>query len=398
MAKTISLRKYGALFELPFLDRDWLNYNLGGGYGNVYKERRQCGSLSNNGRVLNATLDQNSSRLLHRSLTNFKKHKWNKCSSLYLGILIFCGPLFKHKINYVPMEQNKLQVKIRKCLGSLEFPDWAKAKLEEIWDSKPDFLEYLEWLYENMPKLNFDLETAKTVYLLQGDLAIFGILGQIYTVYHQNQKVNIKLIPDVPVEAVPRVSDFVSGVFFPVVVTKFSNKFHWEDNDNGTFLIDEHGSVIDCVRSGDYTCANDPLFNRLGFVYRDARIGCPWRICWNWGEIVDAVGYFGGDVLVRGLSESFIHNDWHRFGVNGLLMVRCGRGRICGSGYSHQGKNTKYTKARTTNFDGSGVVAVNLLKEKVDVEGEGRVLYSNYELLDWFELGELCLEAIEENQ
>lgn len=385
----INLEKYSKIIEQPYLKRNWAGYNLGSGYGRVYGKRKKNDN-KNFGRVINTCPNLNIGRHLYSSLNQFKKNNWYDISSFFIGIIVFCYNDIKDKISYVEMDQNKYTVHIRKCCENLTFPTWAEDILEEIWASKPNFDEYLKVLYR-VPRLNFDLESAHNIYHLQGKKAIFGILAQIYTLHHQYMKANIKLIPGLPVENVPVVSDFVSGVFFPVVATKFSNKFHWEENDDGSFLIDEFGAAIDCVKSGAYTCANDPLFNRLGFVYRSGKVGHNWHICWNWGELVEAVRYYGGDILVRGLSETFLRADWRRFGVNGLVSVNAVEGKVAGSGYTWR-RPDHFKPIKNIEIDNkkNGKYVLNLMGSIIDVPAEGRVVYSNGELEDWFELGRLC--------
>lgn len=394
MPRYINPYHFADIVEKPFLKRDFKTYDLGGGYGNVYKMKKRRGNSNMAGHIINVTIDSSAARLLFQSIKAGINHNFSKHVSFFLGLLIFCYKDISHKIKYVEMDIDKYQTKIRKCVENLEFPVWAEEPLKELWESDVDFEEYLEALMK-VPDLDFDFNSALLTYRMQGDDAIFGILCQIYTLYHQKQVTNIKLIPDLPIIYMPPVSDFVSGVFFPVVVTKFNRYWTWEDNDEGIFLIDEDGNAIDCVRSGTYNCGNDPLFNRLGLLYHSKHNKAAWRVCWNWGEIVEAVGFFGGDVLVRGLSEGILRADWRRFGVNGLLVVNCFKGGFAGSGYRiRRPDKARCLKSPKIDFDKNKIISVNLLGEKVDVEPEGRVLYSNEELEDWFELGELCKNEI----
>ena len=347
------------------------------------------------GHILNVGSHLNDSRLFLRSVRAAIKHKWDRCPSFYLGLLIFCYEDLQDKFEYEEVK-NINTVKIRKCVENLTFPEQARSLLPKLWDANITFEEFLKALSKE-PKLNFNLDSALFVYKMQGKDAIFGILCQIYTVYDLDMEINVKLIHDLPIVYVPPVSDFVSGVFFPVVVTKYSRYLFWEENEYGVYLIDENGGAIDCARSDDCDCFNDPLYNRLGLVYHSEYPTSPWRICWNWGEIVEAVKFFGGDVLVRGLSEGMLRSDWRRFGVNGLLVVNCFKTKIAGSGSSlKRPNNVKCLKDIEVNCEKNQVGVVNLLGEMVDVKPEGRVVYTNEELEDWFELGRLCKEKIED--
>ena len=378
---------FSKIVEQPYLKRDWTGYKLGGGYGSVYGRRK----IQNNvGRIMNKCPKMNTCRRLYSTLYQFRKGNWYNNGSFFAGLMAFCYEKIQHKLTFKPFEMKKTIVSTRKCCESLVFPDWAEQMLYDIWDSNPSFEDFLKVLDRN-PILNFDLETSTNIYRLQGDDAIFGILCQIFTIHHQRAKINVKLIPDLPITNMPNISNFVSGVFFPVVVTKFSDRLVWEENEDGYFLIDEYGAAIDCARVGEYTCANDPLFNRLGFVYRSGRVNHTWRICWNWGEIVEAVKYYGGDVLVRGLSETFLRSDWRKFGPNGLLVVNNYNGQIGGIRNTHKTTN-RFKPVRNMKMDvkKSGKYVINLKGEVVDVPPEGHVIYTNAELEDWFELGFLC--------
>ena len=379
----IDQEEYSEMFEKPYLKRDWKAYKLGSGY------RKTIQRDSNNfGRVVNHCPNHNNGRRLYGALNQFRKGNWYNISSLFISLIVFCLEEVKHKITYKDFNKSKYAVQIRQCVENLTFPYWAEEIMEEIWASKPDFVEYLKVLNE-VPRLNFDLESAIAIFLVQGKDAIFGILMQIYTIYHYNMCVRIKLIPQLPIIGIPKVDDFVSGVFFPVVVTRFSNKFHWEENDDGSFLIDEHGGAIDCIRSGDYTCVNDPLFNRLGFVYKSKHVNNVWFICENWVDITKAVRYFNDDVLVRGLSEVFINSDWHRFGPNGLVTVNLFRRKAGGKG---TGWRNRYQELQTPYVEAKkdGKYVINLKGELVDYETDEKVCYSTGELEDWFELAKMC--------
>ena len=374
----INPKKFSEIVEQPY---------LGAGYGNVFGRRKRTKMI---GHVMNSCPKMNTCRRLYSTLYQFRRGNWYNNASFFAGLMAFCYEKIKHKLTFEQSKIQKTVVSTRKCCESLVFPDWAEQMLEDIWASNPNFEDYLKTLHGS-PKLNFDLESALNIYRLQGDDAIFGILIQIFTIHANHAKINVKIIPDLPIISTPDVSDFVSGVFFPVVVTKFSNKFTWEDNEDGCFLIDEYGAAIDCIRSGEYTCANDPLFNRLGFVYRSGRVNHTWHICWNWLEIVDAVKYHGSDVLVRGLSESFLRADWHRFGVNGLVVVYNLKGQIGGAVNTFRRPDSfKGIKNMELDIKKNGKYVVNLKGDVVNVPPEGRVIFTNSELEDWFELGEMC--------
>lgn len=389
MPAYINMETFSDILEVPYVQRDWRSFNLGGGYGSSFKKNMH-GSKDTFGRTINVYMNMNMSARL--KWIKKDKDEWNKVTSFYYGVLVFCYHKIKHKINYLPMSARKQNVKIRKCMVNLEFPDWAEDLLEEVWDRKYDFNEYLDFLVD-VPGLNFDVNSAKLIYRLQGDDAILGILGQIYTDTGRIKKQIIQLIPNLSINWLPKVDDFVSGCFFPVVVTKYSDKFRWVENDNGIFLVDEFDHAIDCIKSGSYTCAFDPLFNRLGYCYGYGNVG-QYRICWTWGEIVECVGQFKGDVIVRNLGEDLFNYDWHRFGVNGKLCVYCFNGKVGGK-LCRTGNNLLNRPYIRSLIDESDCkIACDLMGNFVDYENRENVVFSNDELMDWFELGELCVDQL----
>lgn len=386
------MEEFSNLLDLPYLQRNWKSYKLGNGFGNSYKKIGK-GSRDSIGRVINVYMNLDASARL-KWIKN-DKDEWDRVTSFYYGVLVFCYERIKDKLSFVPMKQKKMNVKIRKCMVNLEFPDWSEDLLEEVWNRKYDFNEYLDFL-ETVPGLSFNADSAKLVYRLQGDDAIFGILGQIYTDAGQVKKINIDLIPNLPIISVPEVSDFVSGCFFPVVVSRFSDKLRWKELDTGIFLFNEFDEVIDCAKVGQYTCAFDGLFNRLSFCGSSGSLG-EFLVCWNWGEVVEAVGHFKGDVLIRNLGENLFNYDWHRFGVGGELCVYCFKGKIGGK-LNRIGRTPSKLLKQPFIYkikdEKECKIVCDLLGNFIRFETNERVVFANDELEDWFELGQLCLDQL----
>ena len=196
------------------------------------------------------------------------------------------------------------------------------------------------------------------------------------------------------IRQVPKPSPYVSGTSFPVVVTPYSSSFHWIENNEGWFLVDEHDNVIDCAGVGLYGCYNDHLSNRLSFTSRAGHINKqPYIICWNWKEIVDALGFFKvRNVLIRRMNENLMEGHWFKFGLDGLMTL-----------YVSKGGNIS-SKKNGTPIKGVHLAGhFNVVKEKfictLDGEVLGRsttenVVWSNEEIKDWFELGTMCRTAL----
>lgn len=385
--KKFNVEKWSRIFNKPYVQRDWMGYKLGGGYFRCHNL-----NMDRSGRVINVSIRELSQRFVG-VLNGIIDEDWDSCVSLYTGFIAFLFKDIQDQINFVDTDAQVCQLSTNIMCEELWFPLRYKDKMMQIFDMRPNFEDFLRSC-KKLDKINFDLDSAINAYRLQGDEAIFSILMQVFYQQAERPLIYISLTPGIPIKWTPKPSPYVSGTSFPVVVTPFSNKFRWEENDEGWFLFDEYNNVIDCAGVGLYGCFRDHLGNRLSFTSRVGQINeQPYIICWSWKEIVDALGFFKvRNVLVRRLNEDLLNGYWFKFGLDGLLTIFISKG---GKVSSHKnGRSIKGIKI-AGHF--------NVVREKFvcSISGEIKgsaisedVVWSNEEIKDWFLLGEMCRTSL----
>ena len=381
------VEKWSRIFDKPYVQREWIGYNIHHGYIRYHHLKNL-----RNGKVSNQAVRNLNQRFVGM-LKGIINEDWDKCASLYTGFMAFLFKDIQDQITYFDTDLRAFEVYTYRMCEELRFPSWARERMEKIFNMKPDFEGFLR-ACAKIERINFDLDSAINVYRMQGDEAIFSILMQIF--YQQTDKplIYVSLTPGIPIKWLPKPSPYVSGTSFPVVVTPYSNKFHWYENDEGWFLVDEHDNVIDCAGVGLYSCYHDHLANRLAFISRAGHINDqPYVICWTWKEIVDAVGLFKTrNVLVRRLNEDMLNGHWFKFGLDGLLTLYVGQnGNISA--------NKHGTSIKGINLAGH----FNVVRERYvcSLSGEvfhqattENVVWDKEEIKDWFYLGKMCRTAL----
>jgi len=267
---------------------------------------------------------------------------------------------------------------------NLHFPVEEKERIQEIRQKKFDFREFLELLRDD-DGLFCDIDSAIFAYDLQGDEAIFHILCHVFTKLNRNIHFSCPLLHNCSIKKFPEISNFVSGTTFPVIVSPFSSELRWQESNNGWFLETKLGDdwfVLDCVGVGQHIVAQESIMARKQFWGAGGEV-VPYLICWNWLDIVEAVGHFNGDVLVRDGRTSLFDGYWSKFGPNALINVNQKNGKI-GIGKKFNtgirvGWKTKEISNCTMNLDG-----------KLVRKSGKTPIFSLDETLDWFELGKLC--------
>ena len=112
-------------------------------------------------------------------------------------------------------------------------------------------------------------------------------------------------------------------------------------------------------------------------------------ICWNWGDLVQAVGHFNGDILVRNLSGGY--NKWFRFGLGGQLAAFIKGHNV----YSKRGsKNIPNLKVKSYPQDKRVIGLINLEGKRVSRTTNTEVIWNWEEMCDWFELGKMCKSVL----
>ena len=376
--------KWSERLNLPYVSRIWFNYNFGGGWGD-----RDHGSKIYNtrvGQIKNVECKRLNQRM-NMVLNSIIDGKWENCCSFYAGIIAFCLKYCKEDITYYEDNRPKHHISINKCCDELKFPTWCRPKLEKIFKMKISFEDYLH-SFDHVDRVDFDIDSAVMIHKLQGDKAVFSILTQLFFAYKHIESTTANLVPELPMIWVPEVSNLVSGTSFPVVATKFSNNFRWEYINHGFFLFDEFDNPIDCASVGFFNVFNESLGNRLSFCAESGYLP-NYVICWSWTDLVDAVGHYNGDILVRNLAGHF--NGWFRFGLGGQLAAWTEKGEVFSE---RPRKRIPGLKVDWYPGEKRWLSMINLAGQRVDDKLDEEVVWTWEEMCDWFELGEMCKEAL----
>lgn len=376
MSVGIDIDRLSELTGMPYIKRSWLDYDL----GTRSHRGKKKPQYTNSGLVLNYT--SNAKKNLFDTLNAIIKGRW-KYVDFWTGFIAFCLKKIKHLITYEPIESKSISAGPR-C-RELIFPEWSQELLEKIFSMDVSFEDYVRAV-GRIKTTFFDVQSAIDVYHLQGRNAILGIMAQMFWSGSRRQEFSILLIPGIDIEFIPELSDFVSGVVFPCAVSPMVKEVHWEERDNGWFLLGDDGYVLDVAQVGQYGIHHSSLGNRLPFTGRGGLSNH--LICYNWIDITNAVKYFGGDILVRSLSEKLLNADWHRFGLGGLISVSYFQNQVYGHGSKK--KSSKNIPCHYRYGEGRVSVVMNLAGQRIKNCDEKEVVYSISELEDWFELAELC--------
>lgn len=320
----------------------------------------------------------------HRALNNDIS---GRMLSFAAGVCLFCLNN-RTKIEFdrdMPNNYTHLMAVIK---DDFHFPINSESKIRKIIKKKYDFKQFLEDLRDDK-NLFCDIDSALFVYDLQGKDAIFHILCHVFTKFKRNIRFSCPLLLSCDIKKFPEISDYVSGTTFPVVVSPFSKKLRWQARNNGHFLETEIGGewfVLDCAAVGHRTIAKESLSARKQFWAAGGDV-VPYFVCDNWLDVVEAVGHFGTDVLVRDFRTDLFGGYWSKFGPNALIDVTQKNGKI-GVGRSYQTGikvNWKTKEATNCTMD---------LSKKVRKKASRTPCFGVDEVKDWFELGELCRTAM----
>lgn len=378
MAKTIKIDEIGRLINEKPYHINWFNYDLGSGFGGFFKGR--SGKKYNRGAVIQGI---NKDISVQKVMKLAENGDFDEIAGFYPAIFLFFGEKFINKVDFCDGSSRN---RISRLVDNLKGPEHLKDKIINFVSQKFDFLAFLEACGRN-EKLNFDLDSAISVYKLQGDSAIYPIICQIFYVNKGIEKLNVQLIEELPVQFPVEVSNYLSGCNFPVAVSPMPEEFKWMRTDNGHFLYGKHEfdwKVVDVVSSGSMNLSNYALGNRLNYL-SGGGLNLPFRICWSWGEIIDAYHYFGGDLLVRDLRNDFFSHYWFKFGLKSLINVE----------YLNNLVNSKgeYAFPIDINYDiptgQKHYITVQLDGTFVKYCEKNDICYSKSEIFDWFELGKL---------
>lgn len=384
MAKAIRTEVIAEILgEQPF-DPIWQSYTFGGGWGNHLTKYRRKGMAT--GRVV-AGIPQN--RGIGTLRRRAEKGDFTGYAGFWSGILCFYGHKIWDKFTFV---DNDNQNRINSVVQNLEAPISVKDDLYEICHSEYDFEAFVRAAATN-EELSFDPDSVIAVYRLQGNKAIFQLLCQMFYVNRGVEKLNACLINDLPVNLPIEVSDYFSGCAFPVVVSPKVTDFKWKTIDNGWFLYGKYNDnlyVVDVAGVGRVVLANNSLSNRLNYLANGGLV-LPYLVCWNFGDIIEAYHYFGGDLLVRDLKNTLFDHYWFYLGLDSKVCVRSKRGFI----NTKQDFKVEFFDGRRKDLSGEKVnyLIIDLLGRHVGECQKEDIVFSDSEVKDILEIGQLLNNA-----
>lgn len=379
MAKTIKIDKIGELIDEKPFQVPWFAYDLGGGWGS--KISKKNGKKRNFGSVIQGI---NKDISVQQVMKHANNGDFDEIAGFYPAIFMFFGKKF---INEVDFSDGSSRNRVSRLIDSLKGPEHLKSKIIDFVNQKFDFLAFLEACGRNS-KLKFDLDSAISVYKLQGDASIYPILCQIFYVNKGIDSLTVQLIDDLPINLSIDVSDFVSGCQFPVLVSPSPTQFSWKNTPNGHFLygkIDEKWLCMDVMSSGSINLSNYALANRITYLSGGGE-SLPYVICWNWCEIVEAVRHFRQKVIIRDMRNTIFDHYWFNFAPNSLINVEFQNNLI--------NYRTDYEISVDLQHD-----LPTAKKQHITVQLDGKfvkfcdkkdICFSKSEIYDWFELFQLC--------
>ena len=378
MAKTIKVDKIGELIDENPFDMNWFAYDLGGNWGvklsNKGRKQRNFGSVIQG---INKDIG------VQKVMKDAKNGNFDEIAGFYPAIFLFFGEKFINKVDFCDKNGRN---RISRLIDSLKGPKHLKDEIIAFTQQKFDFLAFLEACGRNK-KLNFDVDSAISVYKLQGDKAIYPILCQIFYVNKGIDSLNVCLINDISIDFSIKISRYVSGVNFPVVVSPSVSKMQWKENQNGWFLYGFYGNswyCMDVAGVGRMNLSNYALNNRINYLSGGGQC-LPYVICWNWLEIIEAVRHFNQKVLIRDMRNTLFENYWFNFGLDSYINVEFTNNAINDrSDYEiivdvQHNIPTGKKQYITVQLDGKFVKYC----DKSDI------CYSKSEVYDWFELSQL---------
>lgn len=380
MPKAVNIEKIAeVLGETPF-DPIWESYVFGGSWGNHLTKYRRKGMSS--GRFVPSLPQNRSIGPLKRGA---EKGDFTGYAGFFSGILCFYGDKLWNKFTFI---DNDNQNRINSIVQNLEAPISVKDDLYEICHSKYDFEAFVRAAEAN-EELSFDADSVIAVYKLQGDKAIFQLLCQMFYTNRGVEKLNACLINDLPVGLPIEVSDYFSGCAFPVVVSPKVTEFKWETIDNGWFLYAKYNDewrVVDVAGVGRVVLANNSLSNRINY-FASGGLVLPYIVCWNFGDIIEAYHYFGGDLLVRDLKNTLFDHYWFYLGLDSKVCVRSKRGFI----NTKQDFKVEFFDGRRKDLSGEKVnyLIIDLLGRHVGECQKEDIVFSDSEVKDILEIGQL---------
>lgn len=381
MANHVNIQAMGELLGEKVFDMPWFSYDFGGGWGSKLTKYSKRGAAR--GIITPGIGNGVSINKVHKKLIN---NDFSDIAGFYVAILCFFGEKLYENLQFVdkiPKNSVNTIVATQKC------PEKYKDAIYEICYADFDFIDFVK-AATKLERTSFDEDLAISTYKLQGDKAIFQILCQIFYSNKGIDNLSVSLIDNLNINLPIEISNYLSGCTFPVAVSPKISATKWDFNSNGWFLYGKLGKkwlVMDCVGVGRLNLANYALTNRLNYLGGGGEC-LPYVICWNWGEIIEAQHYFGGDLLIRDLKNTIFDHYWFNFGKNSIINVRFKDGYINAT-KDLQVKPKFNSSLITLDKHRKAYLTLTLNGDFKNYCDKKDVFYSDSEVFDWFDIGRL---------
>ena len=190
----IDINKLSKDLNMKIVNRFWVDYALGRGYGSSLGKEHAINAKDN------ITSNAREGINLDNVINSLLNDNWKKYISFWSGYLIFCIKQRQELIKYVDNDKIHKSSPLSKCCKSLTFPKWCRSKLEKIFKKQINFEDFIREVHK-LDRSYFDLNSALGVYRLQGDEACLGILGQMFWTGSLKKEYNIILIPEINIKS-----------------------------------------------------------------------------------------------------------------------------------------------------------------------------------------------------
>ena len=377
----VNIKLIADLLDYEITDLPWFNYDLGGRFGGKLSKNADTFAKTHGVIVPGTSKKMTFTKVLKKLFD----YDFSEITNFYVAILAF----FTEKtLKNVDFDENFTKNTVNVLFSEQKCPKKYENDLKKLLNMDFDFADFLYEASKN-EKLCFDYDSAISVYKLQGDDAIFGLLCQIFWVNKYCDCFSVRLIDYLPVCLPIDVSDWLSGCNFPVVVSPYSRAMKWSKNENGWFLyqkIDEKWLVLDCVGTNFTLLGDKSLGNRLNFLSGGGQT-VPYVICNNWGEIIEAVSFFGVDLLIRDMRNTIFDHYWFVFGKNSRFNVKYVKNGIWNNTKDY-GIPIKYDTV-SNHRNGLGIT-IDLEKNFISHCDTKDIVFNASEAYDWCEIGDIC--------
>ena len=264
-------------------------------------------------------------------------------------------------------------------LKNNNWPGYLRNECIDIWNNPPMSFEDYVRLCSDRLDLQFDLESCLNVYKMQGERSIPVILHQMF----YNFPYKFSVLPDKDLKCkVPNISQYISGVAFPCLVSEKPSKLECKSHHGCISLMglfDDEWKVFDMYCVGNFCLFDKGLGERLAFFSAGGEC-CKSFVCWNYLDLVEAWHNIGEDCVVRSLRENLLVNNWFVWGWGSWINVFVNwRNRICGTDGT---TDIVYEKEKMTKK----CITIDMMGNFKAECSKNDLCYSSENILDFLEL------------